>query len=166
MTNPAPDVMYGEQALFRFLVLAAPTQVRPPNFEATALELPELTTTDMPVTVATVARDTPNMYGTPASGSDGPTSWAKPKPGQGSWTVSMSGNVQPTATERAAMKALQEARGRYVWVERRADLETLNEGGCALVTSTGKPIPVDGPVTFSAGLTGYGKHFPDTTAAV
>lgn len=161
----APDVMYGEQSIFRFMVLDAPTQVRPATFDAAAQELPELTTSDMPVTVATIARDTPAMYATPAAAA-GPSSWAKPKAGQGSWTVTLTGNVQPTAPQRAAMVALRAARGRYVWVERHTDLETVNEGGCALVTSTGKPIPADGIVTFTAGLTGWGQHFEDTSTAV
>ncbi|OWL96525.1 hypothetical protein CBQ26_09110 [Deinococcus indicus] len=165
MTAPTPDVIYGDQSLFRFMVLTEPTAVRPANFDATALELPELSTSDMPVTIATVARDTPAMYGTPAAGG-GPTSWAKPKAGQGSWTITLTGNVQPTAPQRAAMTALRAARGKYVWVERRTDAETVNEGGCALVTSTGKPIPVEGIVTFTVGLTGWGQHFEDTSTAV
>lgn len=160
------DATYGETSVFRYLVLNAPTQVRPADFDTAALELPELTTTDMPVTVATTARDTPRTYGTPAAANNGPTGWAKPAPGQGSWTVSMSGNVQPTEPQRAAMETLYAARGRYVWVERRMNTDATNEGGCALVTSTGKPIPSDGIVTFSAGLSGWGKHFPDTAAAV
>lgn len=160
-----PDVIYGDQTKFRFMVLLAPTLVRPADFDTAALELPELTTSDMPVTIATVARDTPAMYGTAPAGS-GPSGWAKPKAGQGSWTVSLTGNVQPTAPERAAMKALRAAAGKYVWVERRNDEETSNEGGCALVTSKAKPIPAEGIVTFTAGLTGWGPHFDDTALAV
>ncbi|BDP42925.1 hypothetical protein DAETH_28940 [Deinococcus aetherius] len=158
--------VYGDTSVYRFLVLPGPTEVRPANFDSAALTLPELTTSDMPVAVATVARDTPIMYGTPPAGSAGVTSWARPRPGQGSWTVTLTGNVQPTETEREAMEALYAARGRYVWTERRMATDDKNEGGCALVTSTGKPIPADGPVTFTSGLTGYGRHFPDTALAV
>lgn len=160
----APDVTYGETSIFKFLVLGAATLVRPANFDSTALVLPELTSTDMPVTIATTARDTPRMYGTAASGG-GVTGWAKPSAGQGSWTAPIAGNVQPTEPERAAMEALYAARGKYIWVERQMNTDTTKEGGCALVTSTGKPIPADGPVTFSVGLTGWGPHFPDTSLA-
>lgn len=161
----APEVIYGDQAQFNFMVLLAPTQVRPADFDTAKLTLPELTTSDMPVTIATTARDTPAMYGSPAAGA-GVSGWAKPKAGQGSWSASLTGNVQPTAPERAAMKALRAAAGKYVWVERRNDEETTNEGGCALVTSKAKPIPADGIVTFTAGLTGWGEHFDDTSLAV
>ena len=127
MTAPAPEVLYGDTARFRFMVLAAPTQIRPPTFDAAALELPELTTSDMPVTVATVARDTPAMYGSPAAGT-GPNGWAKPRAGQGSWTISLSGNVQPTAEEREAMDALVAAAGKYIWVERLVEPARLRAG--------------------------------------
>lgn len=163
---PQLDTIYGETSVFRFLILDAPTEVRPANFDQAALELPELTTSDMPVTVATVARDTPRMYGTPAAGTSGPTGWAKPAPGQGSWSITLSGNVQPTEAQRTAMETLYAARGRYVWTERRMNTDDTNEGGCALVTATGKPIPSDGVVTFTATLTGWGRHFPDTSKAV
>ena len=52
---------------------------------------------------ATVARDTPNMYGTPTSGSNGPTSWAKPKPGQGSWTAPCSSVRAQPADQRTGI---------------------------------------------------------------
>lgn len=161
-----PDVTYGETSQFKFLVLNAPTKTRPPTFDTAALALPELTSTDMPVAIATTARDTPRMYGTAAAGAAGVTGWAKPAAGQGSWTAPISGNVQPTEPERAAMRTMYAARGKYVWIERRVNTETINEGGCALVTSTGKPVPADGPVTFSVGLTGWGEHYPDTSVAV
>lgn len=161
MTNP--DVVYGELSQFRFLVLAAPTQTRPANFDAQALALPELTTSDMPVSVSVKNDALPRMYGSPAAGAD--VVWNRPRPESGSWTVSLSGNVQPSDDERAAMVALENAVGKYVWVERKTHLHTVNEGGCAIVTATGKPVPADGIVTFTATLTGYGKKFNDTALA-
>lgn len=163
--DPVPDVLYGEGSVFRFVILAAATEIRPENFDTAAKELPELTTSDMPVTVASTNRETPAMYGTPASGT-GDLRWGKPQVGTATWTISASGNVLPNAAQRANMIALMGARGKYVWIERRAGSDSINEGGCALVTSTGKPVPRDGPVTFSIGLTGYGEHYPDTSKAV
>lgn len=155
------DVTYGETSTFKFLVLSGPTLTRPANFATTALTLPELTTSDLPTTVSTTTDTPPRTYGDPAAGTA--LTWAKPRPDQGSWTASLSGNVLPTESERVAMETLLAARGKYVWVERVMHLDTQPEGGCAIVTSTGKPIPADGIVTFSAGLTGYGPLYPDTT---
>lgn len=162
MTNP--DVTYGETSVFHFLVLDGPTTIRPANFDMQGKTLPELTTTDMPTSISTKNDPVPRMYGTAKAGTS--VTWAKPRPDQGSWTLSASGNVQPTAEERAAMKELQAARGKYVWVERRHNTETVNEGGCVLITSTGKPVPAEGPVTFSVGGSGYGPYYDDTTATV
>lgn len=156
------DVVYGETSAFKFLVLAAATLTRPADFDTTALSLPELTTSDLPTTVSTTTDPAPKMYGSPADGTG--LEWAKPRPDQGSWSASLSGNVQPTDPERLAMETLNAARGKYVWIERRMNADTTNEGGCAIVTSTGKPIPADGVVTFSVGLTGYGPLYPDTSA--
>ncbi|WP_295814531.1 hypothetical protein [uncultured Deinococcus sp.] len=158
----ALDTITGELSRFRFLVLAAATLVRPANFDTTALTLPELTTSDMPAQVATVSTPTPKMYGTPAAGTA--VTWAKPKPGEASWTATLSGNVQPTDTERANMETLRAALGKYIWMEQQLGTDTTQEGGCALVTSRGKPIPADATVTFSIGLTGYGPNFLDTSA--
>ena len=165
MSDPVPDVLYGEGSIFRYLILDAPTVLRPANFDTAAKELPELTTTDMPVSVASTNRETPAMYGTPASGT-GDLRWGKPQQGTATWTISLSGNVLPTAAQRANMIALMGAIGKYLWIERRAGTDAINEGGCALLTSTGKPVPREGAVTFSSGLTGYGPHYPDTSKAV
>ncbi len=159
-----PEVTYGETSQFRFMPLPGPTEVRPANFDAQALSLPELTTSDMPVTISTKSDAAPKMYGSPAAGTE--VTYAKPRPDQGSWTVSLSGNVQPTADERAAMVALFAQAGKYVWIERRTHLDDRNEGGCAIVTATGKPVPADGIVTFTATLTGYGRKFDDTGLAI
>lgn len=156
----ALDTITGELSRFRYLVLTAATLVRPANFDTEALSLPELTTSDMPAQVATVNTPTPKMYGTPAAGTA--VTWAKPKPGEASWTATLSGNVQPTDTERANMETLRGALGKYVWIETELGSDTTPEGGCVLVTSRGKPIPSDAVVTFSIGLTGYGPNFLDT----
>ncbi|WP_019008983.1 hypothetical protein [Deinococcus aquatilis] len=158
----ALDTITGETSKFRFVVLTAPTLVRPTDFTTAAKELPELTTSDMPATVSTKTDPVSKMYGSPAAG-DGVT-WAKPKPDQASWTASLSGNVQPTDAERANMEALRAALGKYIWLEQTMNEDTTNEGGCALVTSRGKPVGADAVVTFSIGLTGYGPNFLDTGA--
>lgn len=156
----ALDTILGEQSSVRFLVLPAATLTRPANFDTAAQSLPELTTSDMPVSISTKADQVSKMYGSPIDGDN--VTWAKPRPDQGSWTMSLQGNVQPTDDERAAMEALIAARGKYVWVERQMHTETTTKGGCALVTATGEPVPADGIVTFSATLTGYGPRYEDT----
>lgn len=158
----ALDTITGELSRWRFVVLAGPTLTRPANFEQNALELPELTTSDMPAQVATKDKDTPKMYGTPAAGTE--LTWAKPTPDKASWTATLSGNVQPTDAERANMETLRRALGKYIWMESVMHTDTSNEGGCALVTNRGRPIPADAVVTFSIGLTGYGPNFLDTVA--
>lgn len=160
----ALDTITGETSVFRFMLLNAATTKRPADFDTQAQTLPELTTSDMPATVSTKTDAAAKMYGSPAAGSD--VTWQKPKPDTGSWTVSLSGNVQPTDPERKAMQDLLGALGKYVWIERKMNTDDTNEGGCALVTSTGKPIPTDAVVTFTAGLTGYGPKYDDTSKAV
>ncbi|AWN24004.1 hypothetical protein DKM44_12820 [Deinococcus irradiatisoli] len=160
------DFLYGETSNFKFKVLSAPTVIRPVDFDTTALTLPELTTSDLPATVSTKTPATPKMYGSPADGTD--ITWQKPKPDTGSWTLSLSGNVLPSSADRANMNTFIAALGKYVWIERQMHTSAKNEGGCILVTSTGKPVPADTntPVTFTAGGTGYGPKFDDTSLAV
>lgn len=158
------DTITGDQSVVKYLVLAAATLTRPANFDTAALTLPELTTSDMPVTIGTKTDPVSKMYGSPAAGAD--VTWAKPKPDQGSWTLSLSGNVQPTDPERVAMETMIAARGKYIWIERTMHTDTTTKGGCALVTSTGEPVPADGIVTFSVGLTGYGPRYEDTKTIV
>jgi hypothetical protein len=160
----ALDVTYGETSRFRFLVLAAAILARPANFDTAAKELPELTSTDLPATVSTKTDTPPKMYGSPAAGAG--LTWQKPRPDVGSWSATLSGNVQPTEVDRTNMEDLRNALGKYIWIERRLNTDTTNEGGCALVTSVGKPIPADAVVTFSVGLTGFGPLYPDTAAIV
>ncbi|EYB67414.1 hypothetical protein DEIPH_ctg041orf0010 [Deinococcus phoenicis] len=152
--------MYGETSKFRYLVLAAATTTRPADFNAAALPLPELSTTDMPAQVSTKTDTPPKVYGSPAAGTA--VTWQKPRPDTGSWTAALSGNVLPTKAERTNMQTMYAALGKYVWIERQMNTDDTWEGGCALVTSTGKPIPADGYVTFSLGLTGYGPKYNDT----
>lgn len=156
------DTITGATSVFKFLVLGGPTLVRPADFDTSALTLPELTTSDMPATVSTTTPPSSPMYGSPAPGSG--LTWAKPKPDVASWTGTLSGNVQPTDLERANMETLRGALGKYIWMEVAMNTDTTNEGGCAIVTSRGKPVPVAGDVTFSIGLTGYGPNFLDTSA--
>ncbi|MFB9994076.1 hypothetical protein ACFFLM_19135 [Deinococcus oregonensis] len=158
------DTITGELSTLKFMVLLAATLTRPATFDTAALVLPELTTSDMPATVATKTDPVSKMYGTPAAGTT--LTWTKPKPDTASWTATLSGNVQPTDAERTAMETLRAALGKYVWIEQTMNVDTTKEGGCALVTSRGKPVPADGIVTFSIGLTGYGPNFLDTSNIV
>ncbi|MFC4426204.1 hypothetical protein [Deinococcus navajonensis] len=160
----ALDKMTGELAKFRYLVVGAkPAKpiARPAAFEANAKELPELTTSTITATVATTSETTPKMYGTPKAGTT--MTWAEPTPGEGSWSGSLSGLVQPTEAERANMLELQNALGQYVWIEQALDGETKPDGGYVIITSRGRPVPVEGNVTFDIGFTGYGPNFLDTT---
>ncbi len=156
------DTITGLSSIFKFMVLTVPTLIRPASFDTASLPLPELTTSDMPASVSTKTDPSSKMYGSPADGTG--VTWAKPKPDQGSWSATLSGNVQPTDAERANMEALRAAIGKYVWIETQMNTDTTNEGGCALVTSNGRPVPADGVVTFSVGLTGYGPKYLDTAA--
>ncbi|MFC6591674.1 hypothetical protein ACFP81_06390 [Deinococcus lacus] len=161
------DKMTGEQAKLRFKVLdskPAKPYSRPADFDTTAKELPELTTSTITAQVATNNDTTPKMYGSPKAGTG--LTWAEPAPGEASWSGSMSGLVQPTEQERAAMLELQNALGRYVWLEQSLDGETKPDGGLVIITSRGRPVPVDGNVTFDIGFTGVGPNFLDTTAIV
>lgn len=150
------DVLEGETSQVRFVALSGPADARPTDIATTALELPELTTSDIPTTVSTKAKEQPKMYGCPPTGDSNAMKWEKPRPDTASWTMSLNGNTQPTEPERAAMERLQNALGQYVWIERRYNSETTWEGGCALVTGTGMPVPADGVVTYSVNLAGYG----------
>lgn len=158
------ETIQGDQSVYRFMLLDEATVVRPANFEAAALTLPELTSTDIPKTVSTKSDPVTRMYGSPRSGS-GELDWAKPRPDQASWTGSLTGNVMPTDAQRAAMETIIASLGKYVWMERVVNTDTTAKGGCALVTSTGEPVPADGVVTFSVGLTGYGPRYENTALA-
>lgn len=163
----ALDKMTGELAKLRFKVVGAkPSKplTRPADFSTTAKELPELTTSTITAQVATTADTTPKMYGSPKAGDA--LTWAEPKPGEASWSGSMSGLVQPTEAERANMTELQNALGKYVWLEQSLDGETKPDGGYVIITSRGRPVPVEGNVTFDIGFTGYGPNFLDTTNIV
>lgn len=162
-----PDKLTGELAAFRFLVVGAkPAKpiTRPANFATTAKDLPELTTSTSTATVATTNDTTPKMYGTPAAGTE--LTWAEPTPGEASWSGSLSGLVQPTEAERANMITLQNALGKYVWIEQAPNGDTKPNGGYVLITSRGRPVPADGNVTFDIGFTGFGPNFLDTTNIV
>lgn len=156
------DTITGEQSKVRFIVLDAPTLTRPANFDTDALELPELTNTDMPVTVRTKTDQASTVYGSPQPGTEGSVKWDKPKPDGASWTMSGTGNVLPTEEERKAMNTMIAARGKYVWAERTMYTDAEAKGGCALVTSTGEPVQAGQVVTFTYGLTGYGPRYEDT----
>lgn len=160
------DTITGEQSRFRFLILTEPTLTRPANFDTAAQELPELTSSDMPVTVRTKTAQATTVYGSAQPGAAGSMKWDKPKPDGASWTATLSGNVLPTEAERKAMNDLIAARGKYIWLERQMYTDAENKGGCALVTSTGEPIPSGQVVTFSVGLTGYGPRYEDTSKIV
>lgn len=160
----ALETITGETSQFRFMPLPGPTTKRPADFDAQALILPELTTSDMPATVSTKTDTVAKMYGSPAAGTD--VTWQQPKPDTGSWTVSLSGNVLATDADREAMQTLLAQLGKYVWIERKMNTDDTNEGGCAMVTSTGKPVPTDAVVTFTASLTGYGPKYDDTSKAI
>lgn len=159
----ALDKITGELAKLRYKIVGAkPAKplTRPVDFEAMAKELPELTTSTITAQVATASTPTPKMYGTPKAGDA--LTWAEPTPGEASWSGSMSGNVQATPAERANMDELRGALGKYVWLEQALDGETTPEGGYVIITSRGRPVPVEGIVTFDVGFTGYGPNFLDT----
>lgn len=160
----ALDKITGELSKFRYKVVGArPAKplTRPADMATAGKELPELTTSTITAQVATTSNPTPKMYGTPKAG-EGMT-WAEPTPGEGSWSGSLSGLVQPTEVERANMIELQGALGQYVWIERALDGDTTPEGGYVIITSRGMPVPVEGNVTFDVGFTGYGPNFLDVT---
>lgn len=155
----ALDTITGEQSTVRFKVLNEPTQTRPADFESTALALPELTSSEMSISVNVTNQQATKMYGTNSKA--GVVGWDKATPESKSWTMSLSGNVQPNEAERRAMETLIAAHGKYVWIERVTNTDTTKKGGCALVTGTGEPVPADGVVTFSVNLQGWGERFED-----
>lgn len=158
------DKMTGELATLAFVIVGAkPAKplTRPADFATAKKLLPELTTSTITAQVATANQTTPKMYGTPKAGAA--LTWAEPTPGEASWSGSLSGLVQPTEAERANMLALQNALGQYVWIEQALDGETKPDGGYVIITSRGRPVPVEGNVTFDIGFTGYGPNFLDTT---
>lgn len=157
------DTITGEQSAVKFLILAEPTLTRPTDFDTAAQSLPELTTSDAPVTVRTKTDQATTVYGSAQPGTGGSMKWDKPKPDGASWTMILSGNVLPTEAERKAMNDLIAARGKYIWIERKMYTDAEAKGGCALVTSTGEPVPSGQVVTFSVGLTGYGPRYEDTS---
>lgn len=138
---------------------------RPLNFAATALTLPEVTTSDMPFSVASETNTTPVMYGSSAPGAG--EQWADPEPGEVSWTATFSGNTQPVDSDRASMEALRLGgkQRKIWWVERTPNGETVAEGGAAFITGGQFPVPADAPETFAFTMNGKGKSWDDTSAA-
>lgn len=139
---------------------------RPATFATAALSLPEVTTSDVPVTHASKATtENSVMYGSAATGAG--TTWADTEPGEGSWQMSVSGNWQPGEEDRANYEAARAAQmnGSIVWIERTVIGETVPEGGAAWINQGSLPAPADATVTFSFNLTGKGKFFTDASAA-
>lgn len=163
--------MKGRGSVLRFMVMSdlsldtAGHYKRPAGFESSALELPEVTTSNTPISTETVNEENPVMYGTPAPGEG--EQWADSNPGVNSWQMTFDGNVQPLEADRTAMEALRAAQtgGKVLWIERRAVNETVFEGGAGFISSGDLPIPADAVVTFSFTVQGKGKFWLDTAAA-
>lgn len=138
---------------------------RPATFATAALVLPEVTTSDIPLSIASVTETPVVMYGSAATGSG--EQWADPEPGEASWTVTFSGNVQPVEADRAAMEALEVAAGqrKTIWIEVTPNGETVARGGAMFITAGGFPVPADAAETFTFSGTGRGKRWTDTSAA-
>lgn len=161
----------GRGSTLKFMVMTDLTKdaqgnyKRPANFATLALVLPEVTTSDIPLSIATVSETAVVMYGSAAPGSG--EQWADPEPGEASWTVTFSGNVQPVDTDRANMEALELAatQRKTIWVEVVPNGETVARGGAMFITAGGFPVPADAPETFTFSGTGRGKRWTDTSAA-
>lgn len=167
----ALKTMKGRGSELRFMVMSdleldnAGFYKRPKDFDSKALSLPEVTTSDAPISTESETEEAPVMYGSPKAGEG--ARWADSTPGSTSWTMTLSGNVQPIEKDRAAMEALREAQGNgaILWVERKAVNETVSEGGAGFITSGALPIPADEVVTFSFTVQGKGKFWFDTSKA-
>lgn len=161
----------GRGSTLRFMVMTDLTldvngnYKRPANFAANALVLPEVTSSDTPITVASTTDTTPVMYGSAAPGAG--EDWTDADPGAASWTITFTGNVQPVEADRAAMEAgkLAMTQRKILWIERTPLGENVAEGGAMFITSGGFPIPADTPETFSFTGTGKKKFFLDTSTA-
>jgi hypothetical protein len=161
----------GRGSTLRFMVMTDLTKdaqgfyKKPATFATAALVLPEVTTSDIPLSIATVSETPVVMYGSAAPGTG--EDWADSEPGQASWTVTFSGNVQPVDTDRAAMEALELAAGqrKTLWIEIKPNGETIARGGAMFITAGGFPVPADAAETFTFSGTGRGKRWTDTSAA-
>lgn len=166
------DTIKGRGSTVKFMVMTDLTKdaqgnyKRPANFNASALSLPETTTTDIPFTVAARSNDAaPVMYGSPAVGTA--ATWTDPEPGDASWTATITGNVQPTEAGRASMEALETAgsNSQIIWLEIMPNGETKARGGAAFINGGQFPVPADAVETFTFNITGKGKRWQDTSAA-
>lgn len=161
----------GRGGVLKFMVMTDLTKdvngylKRPATFATAALSLPEVTTSDLPLSVATTNDPTPVMYGSAAPGAG--ERWGDSEPGEATWTVTFSGLVQPVEADRAAMEALEVAagQGKTLWIERTPNGETKATGGAGFVTQGQFPAPSDADETFSFTLQGRTKRWPDTSAA-
>lgn len=161
----------GRGSILRFMVMtdltldAQGNYKRPAGFDASALTLPEVTTSDATITHAAEADEAVTMYGSAAPGAG--ELWADSEPGEGSWTVPYSGVWQPTEADRANSEALRAAQiGRKtIWQERQIVGDDKWEGGAGWISTGALPVPADGNVTWSVTVTGKGKFYQDTSTA-
>ena len=167
-----PSTVKGRGSTLRLMIMTDLTKdaqgnyKRPANFDAGALTLEEVTSSDIPLAIATKASDpVPVMYGSPAPGET--EEWADPEPGEASWTVTFTGNVQPVEADRAAMEAVETgaSQRKIWWYEVTPNGETKARGGAMFITGGQFPVPADAVETFTFNGAGKGKRWTDTSAA-
>lgn len=141
---------------------------RPATFDAAALTLTEVTTSDLPLSIASQTSDpVPVMYGSPDPTNAG-EQWADPTPGEASWTATFTGNTQPVEADRANMEALEvgATQRKIWWLERTPNSAgEVARGGACFITGGNFPIPANEVETFTFNVAGKGKRWPDTSAA-
>lgn len=144
----------GEDTIVRFAVLAPGSTARPADGEF--ITLPNVSTSDLPITGTTVSKRYYNTNGGQQTKSTGAT-----------WTFSVSGDMPEEKALRTPVYKLRNAvlDGRNIYMERGLEGETAFEGGVVAITNATLPAPSDNAVSYSFTASGSGKPTGPHTSA-
>lgn len=143
------EAIYGNGTQIRYAVLAAGTMVRPAAAGAFKV-ITGVTTSEIKGNQD--VREKPKDYDT------GNGNWKDSTPGAKGWSFSFSANKKGGSAQAAMLQELWDAwaSGANIWIERLVVDDTHWRGGLGFLTDPTEPVPSDGVVSFSAGVTGRG----------
>lgn len=144
-----PEFHSGENNAVRFALLAAGSDARPNT--ATFFTLPNVSTSDAPITATQVTKKYYKTGGGTASKSTGAT-----------WTFTVSGDLPQNKADREPVYVLRKAilAGHRLWMERAFDEDAAEadwEGGVTVLTNATLPSPSDNATNYSFTASGSGE---------
>lgn len=143
-----PEFHTGENNAVRFAIMASGSDAKPAA--ATFFTLPNVSTSDAPITATQVTKKYYKTGGGTVSKSTGAT-----------WTFTVSGDLPQDKAKREGIYRLRKAvlAGERIWMERAFDDAAPAaewEGGITVITNATLPSPSDNATTYSFTASGSG----------